>query len=855
MIALSRRIVSWICLLQVAVGFFALSASGEPAPVSFDVAPPAAWVRPFAPPSAPSEDVASNPGGVAYLLLDRQENVAPAAFYRHEVRKITSEAGVQNGAAISVTFDPSYEKLIIHSITGTRDGVSTNRLDREKIQLLRREPELESFVYDGAYTAQCELEDVRVGDVIEFAYTLEGANPIKKGKYSSLFATDWRLPARRAIARVIAPSGRKLSLRTFNGAPEPKVTSTGDTTEWLLEQHDVPARPVENDAPADYDPRGAVEFTEYENWAQVVAWARAVFDVADPHAAEVESEAKKLREIPDPEGRILAALRFVQDDVRYLGVEAGEGSHQPTAPGEVLRRRFGDCKDKVLLLATLLRHTGIDAAPALVSSSRRAGIKGHLPRPEVFDHAILHVRLGEATHWLDATRSGQRGPLSQVYVRDFGYALLLRDGADALTPVTPAAGAAPRKHIVNNYRIPAPGGAADLQVISDYRGLAADLVRSSFRDKGAELTQKECLQYYARRFPAIRTTKPIVFEELAGENGCRIVESYSIPEVWQLSEDGNKYEILLYPAELEQRLGSPASTQRDDPLALEHPTTVVEEINSEMFEPWPMNMEPQEITTPFFRFREEPWAQDRQVRLKLSYESLADRVPVADLPKYNAAVTKAREATSYTLSYSTPEQLAAMQRTGRFNWPIAVLLAVSVAAAAFAAWRFYRSSKVAEPLPAVSPRHDGLAGWLILVALGMIATPWALIRANADLYPSVLNVETWRLLTDPGNPAYHPFWAPALLFGLFFNTLYLVLVCLLLALFFKRRAAWRTLFIAYLLIGIAGLATDYLLTRQIPAAASVAPASAADLVRSVISAAIWIPYAMISLRVRSTFRH
>jgi transglutaminase-like putative cysteine protease len=46
------------------------------------------------------------------------------------------------------------------------------------------------------------------------------------------------------------------------------------------------------------------------------------------------------------ERRALAAIRFVQDESRYLGIEVEEGTLRPDAPDAVLRRRFGDCKDK-----------------------------------------------------------------------------------------------------------------------------------------------------------------------------------------------------------------------------------------------------------------------------------------------------------------------------------------------------------------------------------------------------------------------------------------------------------------------------------------------------------------------------
>ncbi|MFX8207373.1 transglutaminase domain-containing protein, partial [Acinetobacter baumannii] len=86
----------------------------------------------------------------------------------------------------------------------------------------------------------------------------------------------------------------------------------------------------------------------------------------------------------DPEARLLAALRFVQREVRYLGIEMGANSHAPHPPETVLPRRYGDCKDKTLLTLTLLGRLGIPASPALVHTTERQAAAERLPTPWAF---------------------------------------------------------------------------------------------------------------------------------------------------------------------------------------------------------------------------------------------------------------------------------------------------------------------------------------------------------------------------------------------------------------------------------------------------------------------------------------
>ena len=61
----------------------------------------------------------------------------------------------------------------------------------------------------------------------------------------------------------------------------------------------------------------------------------------------------------DERERLLAAMRFVQSEVRYLALALGNGSYVPSPPELVLKRRYGDCKDKTLLALSLLKGLSI----------------------------------------------------------------------------------------------------------------------------------------------------------------------------------------------------------------------------------------------------------------------------------------------------------------------------------------------------------------------------------------------------------------------------------------------------------------------------------------------------------------
>ena len=205
------------------------TADKSPKKVSFEIAPVPSWVKPVEPGN--DIEVTANNNGMVYLLADRQENLQRNAFYYREVRKIISQKGIEGGASISARFNPIFEKLIFNSIKVIRNGTVLDRLDRSRIELVPKEKEPDRAFYDPSLSAQMVLDDVRVGDVVELALTVEGANPLNRGKYSKVYLVQWETLIVRNVLRLVYSAERKLAFRAHNGAREPTTTTANGTTE------------------------------------------------------------------------------------------------------------------------------------------------------------------------------------------------------------------------------------------------------------------------------------------------------------------------------------------------------------------------------------------------------------------------------------------------------------------------------------------------------------------------------------------------------------------------------------------------------------------------------------------------
>lgn len=147
----------------------------------------------------------------------------------------------------------------------------------------------------------------------------------------------------------------------------------------------------------------------------------------------------------------------------------------------------------------------------------------------------------------------------------------------------------------------------------------------------------------------------------------------------------------------------------------------------------------------------------------------------------------------------------------------------------------------------------GIGGWLILVAIGLCLQPLLLLRTLAQ-NTKVFTSDTWRALTTPGEPAYHPLWAPLLAAEAVVNVGLLACAVVLLFSFFRKRRGFPRLAVAYMTASLAVVLADFAATSAIPAArAQMTAKDAADIGRSVLGAAVWIPYFLKSRRVAATF--
>ncbi|MFN0160957.1 MAG: DUF3857 domain-containing protein [Burkholderiales bacterium] len=132
---------------------------------------------------------------------------------------VNRAVAVHNTSALSaigqftIEFVPEYQKLELHQLRILRGETSLDRMATVNLRFLERETGLESGVYSGQVSVSLLIEDVRVGDTLQFVYSIRGRNPVLGNLYSE--ATSWDAAAPVELRRVslVAPRERKIAWR------------------------------------------------------------------------------------------------------------------------------------------------------------------------------------------------------------------------------------------------------------------------------------------------------------------------------------------------------------------------------------------------------------------------------------------------------------------------------------------------------------------------------------------------------------------------------------------------------------------------------------------------------------------
>lgn len=545
--------------------------------------PPPAWVKPL---EIPKPATSSDGGSTRLLLEDFQDKFGPDGVdsYWEEAERIETPQGLSNLGNIAFDWNPDTEELLIHRVRIIRgDQVIDLLAGGQKFVVLRRENKLEYAMLDGTLTAAIEPEGLQVGDILDLAVGYISRDPIMRGRSARFFSMP-TVKADRFAVRELWPKSETPHWQVTVGLDQPKISMTPDGGELLISMANAIRPTVPKRAPDRYSHPGRFQISQVGDWPDVSSLMAPYYDksaVLKPDSLLRPEIAKIKAASSDPKVQAAAALRLVQDQVRYLFLGMNNGGYIP-APADVSwSRRFGDCKGKTVLLLAMLRELGIQAEPALVDTEFGEEVDTRPAMVGAFDHVIVRATIDGKVYWMDGTRPADRS-LDNLLVPDFHWALPLRAAGATLEKLVVPPFDKPEE--LRQLRLDASAGLdvpAPAHVDLILRGEAGIRERLKFVDMSKAETEKSLREYWTKEYDWIDIKQvDLAYDEVTGEEHFSMDGSAKMEWRGKRNSNGRRYEtdggILGWKADYDRESGP----NQDVPYAVSYPdfTKVMETI-------------------------------------------------------------------------------------------------------------------------------------------------------------------------------------------------------------------------------------------------------------------------------------
>ena len=556
--------------------------------------------------------------------------------YIHIGRNLADIDDVEFYSNLNITFDPSYEEIILHHFKVFREDKWVDKLCNAKINVLHREEELNKLVYDERQTLSLIFYDIRTGDLFDYSYSRKGKNPAFKNFFGTFEYINNRSDV--YLSHIYAAFDKKnhesLDIRYFN--QEEKLTKKlHDThTSYALTTPELKGLKVPDDAPEWYDPWSRILFSNTTTWKEVNDWARNIYsDIyqADEEILELIEECKHHSEHKGEQ--IAHALFYVQEQIRYFADGSNLGGIIPIDPNRSLQMRFADCKNKVVILKTILNGLGVESYPVLVSTRDGETLPQHGPNVTAFNHMIIQVIHDNKKYWFDATYSGQAGDLEHISQANYGYALVLNENENELQSMKPDEEKG-TIHTKQSYNLKNEN--AILEITTTYTDFHADRMRKQVKGRQIYELQDNHIQYYEKKYPDIELQQPHKVTDDKSLNKLSIKEHYILGNAWEYDKDEEEFVAVFECDELRYAYKVPEKNKRTAPFSMIYPSKITEE--REIFFPYTYDDETstKKEDNPFFYYKKEENIDKEANKLtqKYTYYAKSPLVDAKDIPQY-----------------------------------------------------------------------------------------------------------------------------------------------------------------------------------------------------------------------------
>ncbi len=378
--------------------------------------------------------------GALVLMADESASVSAEntllSTYSYVI-KILNDRGKEEFSEAHVEYDSTFEKVELEYARTIRpDGAVIEVGERH----LRDVSKYLNFpLYSNVRVFIISFPEVTQGAVLEYKLRVTRSELINKKEIVTSYPVQSSEPIINARFALEIPSERTLRFKylnegfnTFGAHLAPAVSTEQGRTRYRWEFRAIPQIMPEANMPPLVEVNPTILISSFDSWDAIWGWwwelAREKLAVNDP----IRQTVKELtRGKTTDEEKAAAIFQFCSRQIRYVAVEYGQGGYEPHACADIFSNKYGDCKDKAILLVAMLRVAGLKAYPVLIATKESYNLNPDF-FSVLFDHAVASVEVGQSLVFMDPTAEtcafGDLPPGDQdrrvLVIRDEGYRIM-----------------------------------------------------------------------------------------------------------------------------------------------------------------------------------------------------------------------------------------------------------------------------------------------------------------------------------------------------------------------------------------------------------------------------------------------
>lgn len=557
---------------------------------------------------------------------------------------IAKEEALWN-AQISLSFDPHREKVrIIHARSFSPDG-KVHTLSPDQIKVSKGTSG--SVFFNQRQQMRFTIPEVTTGSLVDYSYEIDEFNPFDSNLFQGRAYFQGSRPTGESVLRVSVPHDKALHYVTYNCegyASAPEIIDGVDSLIYNWKFTDVPPIISEPYMPAYRDVVPAVYFSLHKDFTYVHNKLKPMFEKRFKLTEEVKKKVDEIVEgAKDLNEKIARLYLFCQKEIRYISIKGNLASNQVGHPAEeTLKNKYGDCTDKGMLLATMLKHIGVEAYPVgILTNDAGKSVRD----VAIFDdnHCITEVHLDGRIFYLDSTATDYRFPYFRADDHD-----TIADNAmlGTLNPVPLPPPEDNAVHVTRNIRL-LPDGTTKIEFESTQNGSSEAYFRESARNLKPEEYEKQI------RASVAALTADYSLELATHTNPLDFSDSFKAKSVYTLNRfapKSGKYMIFSIPY-FELGFSEVSLEKRNYPIVYTTTKLRTDQVTIQIPEGYSVKYLPSalRVQSPYVEFEVIYDQQDDKIKITRKLALPRRIVPVTDYDAYKKDLEK--------IAFSTKERI------------------------------------------------------------------------------------------------------------------------------------------------------------------------------------------------------